>query len=179
MLTIVLAIVRLVASLVGSWATSRVDRKRASLVGYGGVLVANFMLFLLGYLYDHNEDNQHDGSKKYNETILQIFQFIFISTGITFWAFGIQCLIFVIPNEVSPVKYKAFAQRVIFVVMFISLFLEGLFFPQLEQSIGSFVFLIFGGCNVLMIFYVYFRMFESRNVASVDCFERFEKRGYF
>ena len=180
LLTIVLAVVRLMATVVGSWATSRVNRKKASLIGYSGVLLANFMLFLLGYFYEHNgNDNGNDNDDKYNRTTLQIFQFIFISTGITFWAFGIQCLIFVIPNEISPAKYKAFTQRVIFVVMFMSLFLIGLIFPQLEELIGSYVFLIFSGCNVFMIVYVYFRMFESRNIASVDCFEIFQGRGYF
>ena len=89
------------------------------------------------------------------------------------WAFGIQSLLFVIPSEILPVKYKSLGARLITTVSFFWFYVQGVVLPKLELVIGSYVFLGFGTCGAVVLTYFYFRMIESRNVGSVECFERF------
>ena len=73
-------------------------------------------------------------------------------------------------------KYKAFTMKWFWIVMVSIMFMQGLVFPMLEEIIGSFVFLIFVVWNFVIGVYFYFRMVETRNVASADIFELFEDR---
>ena len=111
-----------------------------------------------------SKNGDEDGSTP--SLVVQIFQICFVLIGIAAWAFGIQPLMFVIPVEVLPVRYKSLSQRVTHSVVMIGLYLQGLSLPKIELMIGSYVFLIFAACNFVSAVYLYFRMIESRGVES-------------
>ena len=165
LITIALAVVRLVAALAGSTSMQKFTRRSMFMLSHALLVAVNLSMCVLGLVP--------------SSLAVQILQIISVIVGISSWSYGAQPLLFVMPNEILPIKYRSLGARLVSTVAFLLFYVQAFAFPKLELLIGSYVFLIFGFCGVVNVTYFHFRFIESRHVPSVECFEKFAQRGYF
>ena len=169
LLTLVLPIVRIIASLIGSYVCMKFSRRGTLIWSFSIIGVSISLLTLFGKLSENGHGETFD-----------ILNYILILMIMAVFNIGVHTILtFIIGIECLPVKYKAIGSFIYCCICWPGLVIVNFVYPLILRDIGVYVFLIFGGFNLVSLLFIYFRMMESKDRPSMVNFSEFEKRGYF
>lgn len=138
-------------------------RKLHLQISLAGVIFFNLALFILGFLPE-------------TQTI-SILELICVNGMSIFYNLGIQAIFLVLP-EMFPTQFKMIAMRLWSLVGQVVFLVHLLIFPIIMKKIGHYVFLMFLVSNGIFMLWVQFRHVESKDIPSMQVFQKFEHRKF-
>ena len=105
--------------------------------------------------------------------ILAICGFVLVLIA---YAIGVGTVLYIIPGEVTPYRFKSLAYSIERVYYYILSGTLTYIFPLIYDNIGSYTFIIFCVVNLLAAFYFYFFTVETRRRSSIDTQRAFSRR---
>lgn len=170
--------IRLVGSLLGAWLARKISRKHNFLISAIGCCLCHTLLFILGFLnYDENDANFAEINARKNLAI-KITELLTIYLMSIFFNCGVHSIICMVADLV-PVEYKVWIQKTTKITSHCNFLISALTFPLLVKKLENYVYLIFIVVNLLFTVWIFLRHVESKDLGSIEIFEKFKDRSYW
>ena len=160
----------LVSMFISVFTIDKFTRVQQTFFSAGCAVLSNLLMLVFGLV---------SGEKEGGSTlVIKIFVVITMLITIFTYNLGLGSFIYIIAGEMLPYEYKSLGQTIQSVFLWTLYGVNNYWFPVVFDSIGSYVFIIYAGVNVLGIVFVYFYAVESKRRTSdeiQDDFESFRK----